>query len=225
MAVMTALLCGGVPATASSDKEALFDLLVEGGIPELKAVLEAGADVRARLLEGNTALHLAVMLSREPDFIKVLLEAGADPHQTNDHGQTVLMLAERSKYRDELISMMNTHASAQTYIAVTIGSKDEDPNTRSGYVWSLGWNFPTRKVAIDTVVQKCLDRGGYHCKQQVKVYQGGCIMLSSGVDRGNRFLGEKSVTHYFYEHGANEHEVRKNYGCQTCSLEALRCTE
>ena len=177
MAVMTALLCGGVPATASSDlEEALLDLLVDGGIPELKAVLEAGADVRAGLLEGNTALHMAVMLGREPDFIKVLLEVGADPHQRNDHGQTVLMLAERSEYRDELIAMMNTHASVQADLAgissasPVVGGKcgafvvynsagyPNYPEMVQKDIWSWAWNASSAQAAWDSAKTGCVKR-------------------------------------------------------------------
>ena len=54
---------------------------------DVKAKLEAGADVMARGKYAQTPLHLAAG-NGTPENIPALLEAGADPKAINDSGKT-----------------------------------------------------------------------------------------------------------------------------------------
>ena len=54
---------------------------------DVKAKLEAGADVMARDMYGDTPLHLAAA-NGTPENIQALLEAGADPKAINESGKT-----------------------------------------------------------------------------------------------------------------------------------------
>ena len=60
--------------------------------PLIQALLDAGADVRARDSSGNTPLHHAAS-GLEPSTVALLLHAGAEPDAQNEVGQTPLDVA------------------------------------------------------------------------------------------------------------------------------------
>jgi ankyrin repeat protein len=66
----------------------------------VKLLVEAGAQVNARNVHGETALKWIAQAktpgSREQAALKALLAAGADPHETDMHGMTALSWAESS---------------------------------------------------------------------------------------------------------------------------------
>ena len=55
---------------------------------DVKAKLDAGADVMARNMFGITPLHRAAWFGKKSGVIESLLEAGADPKAINDGGET-----------------------------------------------------------------------------------------------------------------------------------------
>ena len=63
---------------------------------DVKAKLEAGADVMARSKSGWTPLHSTAAYGQESGVIESLLEAGADPKAINDNGKTPWDLAQRN---------------------------------------------------------------------------------------------------------------------------------
>ena len=63
---------------------------------DVKAKLEAGADVMARDAYDQTPLHFAAEDGEESGVIESLLEAGADPKAINDNGKTPWDLAQRN---------------------------------------------------------------------------------------------------------------------------------
>ena len=60
---------------------------------DLKAELEAGADVKARNLYGYTPLHIAAYIG-SPESVQILLEAGADANAKDEDGSTPWDLAQ-----------------------------------------------------------------------------------------------------------------------------------
>ena len=60
---------------------------------DVKAKLDAVADVMARYLFGNTPLHYAAYFGKKSGVVESLLEAGADPKALNDDGETPWVLA------------------------------------------------------------------------------------------------------------------------------------
>ena len=59
----------------------------------LKALLDAGADLNARISTGNTPLHLVAENNVNPEVLTVLLDAGADATAVNEDGETPFDLA------------------------------------------------------------------------------------------------------------------------------------
>ena len=101
-----------------------------GGPAVVRALLEYGADVNARGLDGRAALHLAAQ-SGNLDLIAVLLACGADANAADEAGNRPLVatLRRKSKQRSAAIA------------ALLAGGAD--PNVR------MGSETPLHKVARD----------------------------------------------------------------------------
>src|SRR5690242_7474506 len=63
-----------------------------GDIAETKALLDRGADVNAKIVNGIFALEEAIDLGND-DLVKLLIERGANVNLANDFGDTALIAA------------------------------------------------------------------------------------------------------------------------------------
>ena len=69
------------------------EVLREGSVEDVRAALDAGADVNARDFDGQTALMSAAFGNENPEVAAALLDAGADVNARALDGQTALMRA------------------------------------------------------------------------------------------------------------------------------------
>ncbi|KAJ4510584.1 general transcription repressor [Exophiala dermatitidis] len=76
------LLTAGIPTVGNEEHRPLHSAADCGHDKVVARLLEAGADVNARAIDGRTALHDAVT-SGNSRCVQLLLEAGADPNATN----------------------------------------------------------------------------------------------------------------------------------------------
>jgi hypothetical protein len=84
-----------------------------GGLAEYTGMLlERGAQktVNYQNIEGDTALHLAIICHGNPKTVKLLLEHGADPLIRNEKGQTALEL-QRALDDASLLALLERYAS------------------------------------------------------------------------------------------------------------------
>ena len=58
-----------------------------GRVKMASFLLEKGADVNSKKMDGSTALHMAAFMAR-PEMVKMLLEKGADAEIKNARGET-----------------------------------------------------------------------------------------------------------------------------------------
>jgi ankyrin repeat protein len=65
----------------------------------VKAMLEAGADLRVEAQNGQPPLHWAI-LERKPSIVRLLLEAGADPAAKNVYGEDAYKVAAETRDRE-----------------------------------------------------------------------------------------------------------------------------
>jgi ankyrin repeat protein len=72
-----------VNETSSDNATALQMAVVRQLLPDVKSLIQHGADTDAMDNEGNTPLHAAVELDQTGQFSKLLLDAGADPNQVS----------------------------------------------------------------------------------------------------------------------------------------------
>ncbi len=89
-----ALLHAGADANGSHRVDfacpvVLHELIRWASLALIGDVIDRGAEVKARGIDGVTALHVAVMHGR-PDAAKFLVERGADPAARDEHGLSPL---------------------------------------------------------------------------------------------------------------------------------------
>lgn len=79
---------------------------ITGNVSEINRLLDRGADINDKDIEGNTALMFASIYSNNTnnlEAIKLLLDRGADINAENNNGSTALMLA--SEYSNDSSSI------------------------------------------------------------------------------------------------------------------------
>jgi hypothetical protein len=81
---------------ANAQTNDLIDAAGNGDLPQVKSLLDNGADVNAKLSDGQTALTNAAGKDHL-DVVLVLLDRGADVNAKTDKGETALILAEQLK--------------------------------------------------------------------------------------------------------------------------------
>ena len=81
------------------------------GYPATTALLlERGADIKARDIEGSTPLHRAASSPKAfPEVVELLLEYGADAQVENSLGLTPLHMAQRHSARPEIVRVLVDH--------------------------------------------------------------------------------------------------------------------
>lgn len=103
--------------TRSSQQTALHQAAELGQVVFVRELVRLGANVRVRMCEGSTPLHMAakaMMPAKAPEpaeIVKILIEAGADVQAKNDAGQTAEDVA-REKGRERVVSLLQ-EASAK----------------------------------------------------------------------------------------------------------------
>lgn len=81
----------------------------------LRQLLESGADVNSRLIDGSTALHVASK-ANHLDVVKILLDAKADPNATNRYGITPIYSAARNGNVEILSALLDAGADSNTIL-------------------------------------------------------------------------------------------------------------
>jgi ankyrin repeat protein len=95
----------------SSRQTALHQAAKSGRVAFVRELVKLGANVRARMCDGSTPLHLACKALKPPkapepaEIAKILIEAGADVKAKNDEGQTPEDVA-RKEGREQLAALL-----------------------------------------------------------------------------------------------------------------------
>ncbi len=110
--------------------EALRD---KADLEEIKRLIEAGEDVNAITIDGDTVLSFACLNS--PEVLWLLLEAGADPNIEGREGMSVLMHTAQYNENIDACQLLIEYGA-------NIHAKDIDGNTA---VWWSKYN-PNREV-------------------------------------------------------------------------------
>lgn len=116
-AVAVALLAFafGSPLLMASDAHAasLSKAAKKGRIEQVKALIEAGADVDERSRGGNTPLYYAAQKGHA-EVVRLLVEAGADVDVDNDFGSTPLHVASRGGHVEVIRLLAGAGANLDT---------------------------------------------------------------------------------------------------------------
>jgi ankyrin repeat protein len=89
--------------------KSLLDAVYEGDLQRVKSVLDQGADVNAKDIDGWTALMYA-SLNGYADIVKYLIDHGADINVKNKYGETALLLASKHDYQD-IVALLESHGA------------------------------------------------------------------------------------------------------------------
>ena len=88
----TALLMAGTSGAALAADNGLISAARHDNSAKAMALIEKGADVKAKAVDGSTALQWAAY-NDDVALVKRLLKAGADPNAKNDYGATPMSAA------------------------------------------------------------------------------------------------------------------------------------
>ena len=145
---------------------------------DVRQCVEAGAELDARDVLGNTPLHLAVGEGASPNVVQVLLNAGANPNVRNDYGMTPLHVVPGIETRPEVVRMLlgagadpnarDSNGLRPLHLAAGVGASSEvvqllldagaDPNARA-YLGLTALHWAVREDTGPEVVQALLDAG------------------------------------------------------------------
>lgn len=110
----------------------------------LEILLEVGADVHAKTLEGRTALHNVARLGT-PEHVRALLRAGADINATDIYGRTMLSEALINVRDVKFIEMLLDEAEADVNIPDEKG--ETALHTFAKIYVGIGHKFLKRQIA------------------------------------------------------------------------------
>ena len=103
-----------VSALAAGDKnDELLEAIMDGDIERAKSLIDAGADVNARDIDGWTPLMYAA-LNGHTEIVELLIESGADVNAEDNNGQTVLMFATRGGHTEIVEILIKAGADVKT---------------------------------------------------------------------------------------------------------------
>jgi len=88
---------------------ALMRSVFQGNLDVVEILIEAGADVTAKRMDGANALKIALSPSEDGrivEIIKALIDAGADVNAKSDNGRTVLMYAASPRADTNVVQLL-----------------------------------------------------------------------------------------------------------------------
>jgi ankyrin repeat protein len=110
--MVKALLAAGADVKATDERgwtalmKSTYNDQLDRGFPHVtQALIDAGADVEAKIAYGTRPLMIAAGYG-EAGVVEVLLKAGADPRAKNDGGRTALMMVKDKDYV-EVINLLH----------------------------------------------------------------------------------------------------------------------
>ena len=114
--------CDGVRVGADCSQWHSKEFFQRADAGDVRACLEAGADLEARNFFGEKPIHVAAMHSNTPEVIAAMIEAGADPNALAAEGTTPLHAA--------------VDLNDNTDIIAALGQAGADPNRHDHYGWT-----------------------------------------------------------------------------------------
>src|SRR6185436_7376036 len=104
-----ALIAARLASAAPQDAPPLIEAAESGDRVAVSRLLDRGAAVDARAVDGTTALHWAVR-SERLDTVRALLESGADASAADRYGVTPLYLAAENGNADVIAALLDRGA-------------------------------------------------------------------------------------------------------------------
>ena len=140
--VFVAFVFVALPVRADG-ADALFDAMGSGTAADVKAAIEAGANVNARNEDGATPLHTAAVANLAPSVIMALIEGGANPNARTERGSAPLHWAVN-------------HGDAGAIIALLAGGADVNARDEGG---KTALHYAAAESAIPSVIKALIEVG------------------------------------------------------------------
>jgi ankyrin repeat protein len=121
------------PAAFGANNVNFFDLCSNGTPEEVKAALQAGADVNAKDDDGDTALMWCAENEHSLKTLSILIKAGADVNAKDNDGWTPLMFAAKENTPEALNALIAAGADVNAQnndgkTALALAKEKEEPD-------------------------------------------------------------------------------------------------
>jgi ankyrin repeat protein len=111
LATLVLVTCVLASPRANAQANDLINAAGKGDLPRVKALLDAGSDVNARLSDGHTAL-IAASENGRLEVVRLLLDAKADVNARLGGGQTALFMASWRGHLEVVHALLDAKADA-----------------------------------------------------------------------------------------------------------------
>ena len=122
---ITCILMTMLQTAAGSEFKNIFEAAEKGTVNDVRFFLDRGVDVNAVNEKGNTPLHRAAALNRDPEVLKFLIDHGADIHAKDAQGMTAFQLTYTTEKADILRRAGAEAVFRDFFDAVRKGTVDE----------------------------------------------------------------------------------------------------
>ena len=171
--VLSVPLVFRVAADMTPDEERLFAAAWEGDVEAVRGILNAGVDVNAEDMWGNTALYWAARNGRVA-VVQLLVAEGAEVNAEDNHGYTPLIWAVKGRHLDIVQLLLEKGAEVNA----------EDNRGYTPLIWAV------RERHLD-IVQLLLEKGAE--VNATNDYGQTALHMAE----------EGEVAHFLLEHGAD----------------------
>ena len=196
------------PAWSEDDFSILFGPVFDRDMPKLRALLESGVNANARSEDGHTALHVAIVITQDPEAVRLLIKFGADPHARSGRNTLSALEVAEKMGLTEIAPIMSAQFHSERGSTWVGGTVSYPKSPYGEEVWAITWGHSSPEAARDAVIEECRNRGGERCEVSATVAERPCVGVRSTTMRWDDHGVWRDRTEYRIVYGTLS-EVRR----------------